>query len=72
METLVYCRDCPRWDDEKGRCLDGKVNPQKYSMAVEVANVLGVRSICMFNDYRERLIRGRTAQAVLPTEEQGV
>jgi hypothetical protein len=68
----VYCRDCPRWDDEKSRCQDGKVNPQKYSMAVDVANVLGVRSICVFNDYRERLIRGRSTQALGPTDNKGV
>ena len=63
----MYCRDCPRWDSEARRCLDGKVNPPNYSTAVDVANVLGVRAICVFNDYRERLVTGRSAQALKQT-----
>ena len=59
----MYCRDCARWDDEAERCRDGKVNPPNLETAVSVANVLGVRSICVFNDYRERLVRSRLQQA---------
>jgi hypothetical protein len=54
------CRDCPRYNTDERKCRDGKVNPQKWSMAVEIANVLGVRAVCPLNDHRERLIRCRT------------
>ena len=56
----MKCRDCPRYDQEKLRCLDGKLNPQRYSDAIEVANVWGVRSICAYNDHRQRLVEVRT------------
>lgn len=55
----MYCRDCPRYDAEAKRCKDSKVNPQNWETAVEVSQVLGLRSICVFNDYRERLVRAR-------------
>ncbi len=53
------CRDCARYDLEIKRCRDQKVNPQDWETAVNVANVLGVRAICMFNDHRERLVFSR-------------
>jgi hypothetical protein len=56
----VYCRVCALYDPEGKRCKDGKVNPQNWEMAVTVAQVHGLRSICAFNDYRERLVRSRT------------
>ena len=59
------CRDCARWDQENRKCRDGKVNPRKWELAVETAQVLGLRSICVFNDYRERLVKSRT-----PPEER--
>jgi hypothetical protein len=52
----VDCRDCARYDAENKKCLDGKVNPQRYDTVVSVAQVLGVRAICLFNDHRERLV----------------
>ena len=58
----MYCRDCHRWDVESRRCLDGKVNPMSWEESVNVANVLGVRAICVFNDYRERLVGSRLSQ----------
>ena len=58
----MYCRDCHRWDVESRRCLDGKVNPLSWEESVNVANVLGVRAICVFNDYRERLVGSRLTQ----------
>lgn len=58
----MECRDCPRFDSENRRCLERKVNPQRWGEAVEVANVLGVRAICLFNDHRERLVKSRQAQ----------
>ncbi len=55
----MYCRDCARYDADNNKCLDGKVNPQKWDTAVSVAQVLGLRSICAFNDFRERLVQSR-------------
>lgn len=55
----MYCRDCARYDSESKRCLDSKVNPPNWETAVSVSQVLGLRSICVFNDYRERLVRCR-------------
>ncbi|MFW5697163.1 MAG: hypothetical protein ACOCX1_01230 [Fimbriimonadaceae bacterium] len=59
----MHCRDCPRFDQEAQRCQDGKVNPPRWETAVDVANVIGVRSICVFNDYRERLLETRKSSA---------
>ncbi len=53
------CKDCTRYSSEHGKCLDGKVNPHRWEIAVSVANVYGLRSICVFNDYRERLVNCR-------------
>jgi hypothetical protein len=39
--------------------MDGKVNPPDWETAVSVSQILGLRSICMFNDHRERLVRAR-------------
>ena len=39
--------------------MDGKVNPHNYQTAVEVVQVLGLRSVCPFNDFRERLVAAR-------------
>ena len=55
----MYCRDCARYDFDTEKCQDGKVNPQRYEQAVSVSQVLGIRSICMFNDHRERLVSVR-------------
>ena len=58
----MRCRDCARYDLEDRRCKDAKVNPPTWEDAVEVANVIGIRSICSFNDFRERLIAARTVK----------
>ena len=55
----MECRDYVRFNEETRECRDKKVNPQSWSEAVEVANYLGVRSICVMNDHRERLIQSR-------------
>jgi hypothetical protein len=55
----MECRDCARWDAEERKCLDSKVNPHNWENAVVVAQVIGLRSICVFNDYRERLVNCR-------------
>jgi len=59
MMAQMRCPDCPRFDKERHICLDGKINPPHFSQAVEVANVMGVRSICPFSSHRERLLSGR-------------
>ena len=35
------------------------MNPQKWEDAVQLANAVGLRAICVFNDHRERLIFSR-------------
>ncbi len=55
------CRDCARYDKENTKCLDGKVNPLRYEHAVSVAQVMGLRCICVFNDHRQRLVDVRRA-----------
>lgn len=60
---LVYCRDCALWEAESNRCRNGKVNPHSWEETVNVANVLGVRAICIFNDHRERLVQSRLTQS---------
>ena len=54
------CKDCHRFDSDAKRCMDGKVNPHNWETAVSVSQILGIRTICMFNDYRERLIQSRS------------
>ncbi len=53
------CRDCPRYDNAHTRCKDGKVNPHTYEQSFSVAQFMGLRSLCVFNDYRERLLQSR-------------
>lgn len=65
----MRCRDCARYDLENRRCKDAKVNPPTWEDAVEVANVIGIRSICTFNDYRERLLMSRVRQVDPKTSE---
>ncbi len=55
----MECRDCARWDSEARKCRDEKVNPHSWEVAVSVSQVLGLRSICVFNDFRERLVNSR-------------
>lgn len=59
----MYCQDCTRWDPDLARCRDSKLNPQTWEEAVNVAQVLQIRSICVFNDFRERLLRVREVAA---------
>lgn len=55
----MRCRDCARYDLEAQKCLDSKVNPFRWDQAVDVANLLGVRAICVFNPFREKLLASR-------------
>lgn len=63
----MFCRDCARFNEETQECRDKKVNPQTWTEAVEVANLLGVRSICVFNDHRERLVESRLVKLPRPS-----
>jgi len=61
------CKDCPRFDPDDEKCRDQKLNPHRWDQAVDVANMMGVRAICMFNDHREKLLEGRVRH-LAPTE----
>lgn len=63
----MECRDCARWDPESRRCQDGKANPRTWETAVSVARVMGLRSICLFNDHRERLVNCRHPGGTKPS-----
>ncbi|MCX6340878.1 MAG: hypothetical protein NTU72_00690 [Fimbriimonadales bacterium] len=52
----MKCKDCVRFDGENNRCKDHKINPLNWETSVTVAQIQGIRSICVFNVYRERLI----------------
>lgn len=54
------CKDCHRFDPETRRCRDGKINPHNWETAVSASQILGIRTICSFNDFRERLIQARS------------
>jgi hypothetical protein len=55
----MLCQDCPLFDPDRRRCRDGKINPQSWEIAVEAANVFGIRALCPYNDHREALARSR-------------
>ncbi len=55
----MFCKDCARFNEETEQCRDGKLNPRTWGDAIEVANHIGVRAICMFNDHRELLVDTR-------------
>lgn len=55
------CRDCARYNEDAttepgGSCRDRKLNPASWEDAVNVSQIYGIRSVCIFNDHRERLI----------------
>ncbi len=51
----MSCWNCPRYDRTERRCQDGKANPKKKADSVAVAEFLGVRALCHYNPYRDRL-----------------
>lgn len=53
------CRDCARYDEANDVCLDRKLNPKRWEDAVTVSQLMGIRSICVFSDFRERLVASR-------------
>ena len=51
------CRDCSLYEPERDGCRSGKLNPHTKENAVEVVQLLGLRALCVFNDFREPLIQ---------------
>ena len=52
----ILCPRCRFYDRERRRCTVGKVNPRTKLDSYETAQVLGVRALCTFNLYRDRLL----------------
>jgi hypothetical protein len=52
----MRCSDCPRFDGKIQFCKDGKLNPATRQQAIDVAQQLGPRSICMMNEFRETIV----------------
>lgn len=55
-ERRITCRQCCAYDREERRCRVGKTNPPHKHVAFTVAELLGVRALCIHNPYREPLI----------------
>lgn len=66
----MECRDCSRYDTEMSRCRDGKVNPQSFESSFSVAQHLGIRSLCVFNAYREHLVQSRQPVTKAPESSE--
>ncbi len=60
METQgirrVTCARCRLYDRLARRCTIGKVNPRTKLDTYETARLLGVRALCAFNLYREKML----------------
>ncbi len=68
----MECKDCARFDPEGEKCRDDKLNPRTWGDAVIVANAMGLRAICVFNDHRERLVRSRLSGAASSSRSRPV
>ena len=51
----MSCWNCPRYSRTDRRCREGKANPKRKSDAITVAEILGVRTLCHYNPFREPL-----------------
>ncbi|GEM_PF-2836730 len=63
------CKDCPRMDHSLQTCKDGKLNPQDFETARELAQYFGARALCVLNDFREQLLdinAGKPAPYAVP------
>ena len=54
-EKRMTCWQCPRYNREERRCLDGKANPKKKADSVTIAETLGLRTLCHYNPHRDAL-----------------
>lgn len=52
----ILCPRCRLYDRLARRCTAGKVNPRTKLDTYEAAQVLGVRALCAFNLYRDRIL----------------
>lgn len=43
---LTGCRQCARYSQSLGRCMDGKISPKTYKGAKEAVSVCGFNYIC--------------------------
>lgn len=55
-ERRILCHQCSAYDREAMRCRHGKANPQKKADSLLVAELLGVRALCVHNPFREALL----------------
>lgn len=55
-QARITCWQCPTYDREVRRCRIGKTNPETKHESITVAEVLGVRALCVHNPYREPLL----------------
>jgi hypothetical protein len=55
-ERRISCPHCCAYDRNERRCRVGKTNPPRKHDAQTVAELFGVRSLCIHNPYREPLI----------------
>jgi hypothetical protein len=51
------CRDCSLYNADTETCRSQKLNPRSKEDATQVAQMLGVRVICVFNEFREPIIQ---------------
>ena len=69
----MSCWNCARYSRTDRRCREGKANPKRKSDSIKVAELLGVRTLCHYNPYREHLVLRMffpcTPQAIESTEE---
>lgn len=55
----IVCQRCRLYDRQARRCRIGKVNPHTKLYTYEVVKVLGVRALCGFNLYRDRMVSAK-------------
>ncbi len=51
----MACWNCPRYNRAEFHCRDGKANPRKKTDSILVAEVLGIRTLCHYNLYRDAI-----------------
>lgn len=67
-EKRMSCWNCPRYSRAERSCGDGKANPKSKADSVMVAELLGIRALCHYNPFRDRLV----ALTHFPTERLGI
>lgn len=67
-ERRMSCWNCPRYSRTSLSCADGKTNPKTKADSVMVAEMLGIRALCHYNPFRDRLV----ALTHFPKERLGI